>query len=220
MDKHLEIIKGEQVVHHGTSRNVLTIDQHLAKEWNADIGRPMCVYEIKKIIVSMRRKESKALSGIQFEEYLTKYKEEILSNCNQRWLLSIVDTIADYGKGERRVNATWLGTHFKRTLLTDSFLHHATNWKYNRNNITTLMPIIPDGGPGQRLYAENKPVPGLKGAETVTNLETDLVKNIRIRLDQILKDDELMTDISNRLHYMYEHSDSIYGLWETLKNEG
>tara|TARA_R110001592_G_scaffold83859_1_gene248360 strand:- start:9620 stop:10282 length:663 start_codon:yes stop_codon:yes gene_type:complete len=220
MDKHLEIIKGEQEVHHGINRDLLTIDQHLAKEWNSDIGKPMCIYNIKKIIVKMRRKQNDALSGVEFEEYLTEYQEEILSNCNQRWLLSIVDTIADYGQGERCVNATWLGTHYKMTLLTDSLFHHATNWKYNRNNITTEMPIIPDGSPGQRLYAISKPFPGLKGEYTQTNVETDIVQNIAIRLNRAFADDHLIADISNRLHNMYTQSDSIYGLWETLKYEG
>ena len=79
MDENLEIIVGEQKVFHGVGREKLTIDQHLAKEWNKDIGKPMCIYNIKKIIVNMRRKTSDALSGVQFEEYLTKYQEEILS---------------------------------------------------------------------------------------------------------------------------------------------
>jgi hypothetical protein len=219
MDENLEIIKGEQEVHHGVSRNDLTIDQHLAKEWNSDIGKPMCIYNIKKIIVKMRRKQSDALSGVEFEEYLTKYQEEILSNCDQRWLLSILDTIADYGKGKRSVNATWLGMHFKRTLISDSFFHHATNWQFNRNNITNKMPIIPDSNPDNRQYAIKKTIPGL-GAVTETNVETDIIKNIAMRISNVLEDDQLMLDISNRLHTMYKNSDSIYGLWETLKYEG
>ena len=220
MDENLEIIVGEQKVFHGVGREKLTIDQHLAKEWNKDIGKPMCIYNIKKIIVNMRRKTSDALTGEQFEEYLTKYQEEILPNCNQRWLLSIVDTIADYGEGERRVNATWLGTHFKMTVISDSFFHHATNWHYNRNNITRTMPLRPNSDRGMRIYADNKPIPGLKGAITETNVETDLVRNSQQRIHSILQHDELMADISNRLHNMYKNSDSIYGLWETLKHEG
>ena len=42
MDENLEIIVGEQKVFHGVGREKLTIDQHLAKEWNKDIGKPMC----------------------------------------------------------------------------------------------------------------------------------------------------------------------------------
>ena len=44
MDENLEIIVGEQQVFHGVGREKLTIDQHLAKEWNKDIGKPMCIY--------------------------------------------------------------------------------------------------------------------------------------------------------------------------------
>ncbi len=221
MDKELEIIKGTRDTSHvGTNRELLTMDQHLAKEWNDDIGKPRCIYNIKVAIVKIRRKQSDALSGAQFENYLIKYQEEILSNCNQRWLLSIVDTLADYGTGERRIHATWIGTYYKMSILHDSLWHHATDWKFNRNNITTFMPLIPTDDKGMRIYAHNKPIPGLKGAYTETNLETDLVRNVQIRLDHALENDELLTDIRNRLQDMYINADTSSGLWNKLNNEG
>ena len=54
MDKNYEIISGIREVHHGVHRNDLTIDQHLAKEWNNDIGKPMCVYKIKCVFQKIK----------------------------------------------------------------------------------------------------------------------------------------------------------------------
>tara|TARA_B100001057_G_scaffold500954_1_gene619141 strand:+ start:6962 stop:7603 length:642 start_codon:yes stop_codon:yes gene_type:complete len=213
VDKNYEIISGIREVHHGVHRNDLTIDQHLAKEWNGDIGKPMCVYKIKKMIVIMRR--SKKISGVQFCDYLNAHREPVLHGLNQRWLISICDTIADYSTGERRIHATWIGTLFKRTMIQDSFLHHATDWELNQNNILNKMPLIDDSR-----FAEPLEIPGLDGAVTVTNTQTDLVDNITIRITNVLKEDPLMFDIYQKLLELHKNSDSIYGLWNKLKHEG
>lgn len=218
MDKNLEIITGERKVHHGVSRNNLTIDQHLAKEWNDDIGKPMCVYKIKKMIVLMRR--SHRISGLEFCDYLEKYQEPVLSNLNQRWLISVCDTIADRSTDnkQRQINGMWISVLFKNTLIHDSFFHHVTGWEYNRNNIVQKLPVT-EYENGTVRFANTLPIPGLPGAYSVVNVESDIVPNMNKRINTILESDPLMQKIYNTLLNQYENSDSIYGLWSTLAHE-
>jgi hypothetical protein len=218
MDKNMEIISGERKVHHGISRNRLTIDQHLAKEWNDDIGKPMCVYKIKKMIVIMRR--SHRISGLEFCDYLEKYQEPVLSNLNQRWLISVCDTIADRSTDDkqRQINGTWISVLFKNTLIHDSFFHHVTDWEYNRNNIVQKLPVT-EYENGTVRFANTLPIPGLPGAYSVVNVGSDIVPNMNKRINTILESDPLMQKIYNTLLNQYENSDSIYGLWSTLAHE-
>lgn len=220
MDKNLEIIQQEKTIHHGVHRNRLTIDEHLAEEWNSDMGKPVCVYEIKKMIVIMRRTKADKISIEEFTEYLEKYQQIIIPNLNSRWLISICDTLADYCDGERKANATWIAMHFKRTLISDSFLHHYTNWELQRNNVVDKMPIIPQPSDGQKCYADTVKMPDLPGATTVTNLYSDIVPNMSKRVHSVLQHDELLCAIFYKLEEQYKNSDSIYGLWEKLRDEG
>ena len=96
MDENLEIILGTKEEFTHANRTTVTIDEHLAKEWNSDIGKPMCVYKIKKMIVELRR--SSKPDSQPFESYLDMYKDIIIPNLNSRWLLSITDTFADVVK--------------------------------------------------------------------------------------------------------------------------
>ena len=77
------------------------------------------------------------------------------------------------------------------------------------------MPLIDDSR-----FAEPLEIPGLDGAVTVTNTQTDLVDNINIRITNVLKEDPLMFDIYQKLLELHKNSDSIYGLWNKLKHEG
>lgn len=218
MDENMEIISGEREVHHGISRNGLTIDQHLAKEWNDDIGKPMCVYKIKKMIVLMRR--SHRISGLEFCDYLEKYQEPVLSNLDQRWLISVCDTIADRSTDDkqRQINGTWISVLFKNTLIHDSIFHHVTGWEYNRNNIVQKLPVT-EYENGTVRFANTLPIPGLPGAYSVVNVDSDIVPNMNKRINTILESDSLMQKIYNTLLNQYENSDSIYGLWSTLAHE-
>jgi hypothetical protein len=218
MDKNLEIISGERTVHHGANRNTLTIDQHLAKEWNDDIGKPMCVYKVKKMIVLMRR--SHKISGVEFCNYIEEYSEPVLSNLNQRWLISVCDTIADRSidDTQRQMSATWISVLFKNTLIHDSFFHHVTGWEYNRNNIVQKLPVTEHEN-GTVRFADSLPIPGLPGAYSVVNVDSDIVPNMNKRIAIVLESDRLMQKIYKTLLEQYEHSDSIYGLWNTLAHE-
>lgn len=219
MDPHLEIITGMQEVHPGVSRNDLTIDQHLAKEWNKAIGQPMCCYTFKKMIVVHRRSRDRDLK--EFEDYIAKYSDIIIPNTNVRWLLSILDTFADLGQGERQVNATWISAFYKFNLVNDSMFHFLTNWEVNRNNILSKMPIREDPNvAGVRIFDQAKPMPGLEGQSTVTNLETDLIPNMARRIHNVMKDDELLLLIYYRLKDLFNDSDSLQGLWHKLRHEG
>ena len=218
MDKNLEIISDERTVHHGVNRNELTIDQHLAKEWNDDIGKPMCVYKVKKMIVIMRR--SNKISGKEFCDYLEQYCEPVFSNLNQRWLISVCDTIADRGieNKQRQINATWISVLFKNTLIQDSFFHHVTDWEYNRNNIVQKLPVT-EYENGTVRFADTLPIPGLSGAYSVVNVDSDIVPNMNKRIGNALESDSLMQKIYSTLLDQYRNSDSIYGLWEKLRHE-
>lgn len=218
MDTNLEIIVGTKEEFTHVNRHVITIDQHLAKEWNRDIGKPMCVYNIKKMIVELRR--SSKPDGQQFESYLNTYKDIIIPNLNSRWLLSITDTFADVVRGPRQINATWISAHFKLSLVSDSLLHYLTNWEINRNNILDRLPIQPSNDPEQKLFADTKPIPGLEGQTAISNVKSDIIPNIDKRLHSILHDDEILLMIYRRLEELYNNADTTKGLWNKLEHEG
>ena len=218
MDENLEIILGKKEEFTHANRTTVTIDQHLAKEWNQDIGKPMCVYKIKKMIVELRR--SSKPDNQPFESYLNMYKDIIIPNLNSRWLLSITDTFADVSSGTRQVNATWISAHFKFTLVTDSLLHYLTNWEINRNNILEKLPILPNNDPGQKIFAPTKPIPGLAGQTATSNVKSDIIPNIDKRIFRILREDELLLMIYRRLEDLYNNADTTKGLWNKLEHEG
>ena len=218
MDENLEIILGKKEEFTHANRTTVTIDQHLAKEWNQDIGKPMCVYKIKKMIVELRR--SSKPDNQPFESYLNMYKDIIIPNLNSRWLLSITDTFADVVKGPRQINATWMSAHFKLLLVSDSLLHYLTNWEINRNNILDKLPILSNDNPDQKIFAEPKPIPGLEGQTSTNNVKSDIIPNIDKRLHSILQHDELLLMIYRRLEDLYNNADTTKGLWNKLEHEG
>ena len=218
MDENLEIILGKKEEFTHANRHTVTIDQHLAKEWNQDIGKPMCVYKIKKMIVELRR--SSKPDNQPFESYLNMYKDVIIPNLNSRWLLSITDTFADVSSDNRKVNATWISAHFKFALVTDSLLHYLTNWEINRNNILEKLPILPNADPGQKIFAPTKPFPGLEGQTATSNVKSDIIPNIDKRIFSLLRDDELLLMIYRRLEDLYNNADTSKGLWNKLEHEG
>ena len=63
-------------------------------------------------------------------------------------------------------------------------------------------------------------MPDLPGATTVTNLYSDIVPNMSKRVHSVLQDDKLLCAIFYKLEEQYKNSDSIYGLWEKLRDEG
>ena len=219
MDKNLEIITGKKEIIRNKDKFDLTIDQHLAKEWNADIGMPMCVYTIKRMIVQIRRGEE--TDHNKFLDYLENYKSIIIPNLNYRWTLSVIDTLADGPKGERKINASWLSAFYKQSMITDSLFLHLTNWEINHNNILNKMPLRPDPhNPKVQIYADPKPIPRLKGQVTNTNMNTDVLPNMAHRLNNAIGDDELLKDLHKHLSLIYNESDTLIGLWTKLKHEG
>lgn len=220
MDKNLEVISENQPI-------VDDIDKHLKKEWQKDFGLPMCVYTIKRMIVELRRKEN--TDWDKFEEYLERYKKIIIPNLNMRWTCSVLDTLADAPNdpdtnlpSTRKVNATWLSALYKKSLITDSLFLHLTNWEINHNNILSKAPLSPDpifpNGPGK--FGEPKPIPGLKGQKTVTNMTTDIPKNVATRVHNVMQNDKLLLELQAHLTLIYNEGDTLMGLWNRLEHNG
>lgn len=220
MDTNLEIISGQL-------KKLDAIDTHLQKEYQRDFGLPICVYKVKRMIVELRRKENTDWG--KFEEYLDRYKKIIIPNLNMRWTCSVLDTLADAPNdpetmlpSPRKINATWLSAIYKQSLITDSLFLHLTNWEINHNNILEKLPLTPDphfpDKPG--MFGKPKPIPRLKNQRTVTNMQTDILKNVSTRINSVVERDELLKELQSHLRLIYDEADTLIGLWRKLEYEG
>ena len=108
--------KQTKIIHNSHSHPILftghhaDIEEHIKSLKNEFIGCPKLCFEVAKLIVFIRRKTNHRQKLKEFFFIVEKETEFLVKELNTRWLISICDTYADYGKKLDRPRALLVST--------------------------------------------------------------------------------------------------------------
>lgn len=79
--------------------------------------------EILTAIISLRRRKDIENQQKIFFNYLNNHNKALAKELNSRWIISIMDTVADYGNPTQRANACLISLFFNGIKVVDSYLY-------------------------------------------------------------------------------------------------
>lgn len=151
------------------------------------VGKPEVCHELVVHIIHLRRGKDVGKHLPAFCELLANYLPTLLEHLDVRWLVSILDTMADYGSPEISARAMMLVVLLNNTNIHQTILD-AAGGKLNHS-----APKRPSWG----------------GMLTVDLEHGDMIFNMMNRVNRIVESDPLMKQIWNRIKQIAASEDLV-----------
>lgn len=158
------------------------IDRHLEAMQAEFIGKPYVCWLLVTYIIKLRRNIDVNANKVEFTRLLGTYADVLISNYDVRWLVSICDTIADYGDELLKPRAMMIVNFVNMIKLND-----------------TVLLIAKDPTPDPTKVQNFKVSPTWGGMTSYDIRKGDMTKNMFGRLDKVLDPTPMLKKIFKKI---------------------
>lgn len=191
-DPLLELIPGATDQRKKNLNRLSDLDKNIRNVRNEFIGLPEVCHQLVTHIIHLRRKPNSIEHTEAFYKLWTQYEEVLLEHLDVRWLLSVCDTLVDVGEPHQSAVAMNIVQCINRCNLDATILH-----------------IVVDGGiDTEKLKKANK-FETWGGMITADIPSGDMLHNMMVRLDSVVKTDIICERIWKRIVELSRNENSI-----------
>ena len=177
-----EIIPGDTTTRAQNVSKVADINQHKQAIEKEFIGRPRVCAEVAKSIIHIRRNDARTENLAQLNQMLNTHLELLVSNSDIRWLISICDTIVDFGPPGQKPLA----------MMIVNFTNMLKLWD-------TSDSLVNDSTINKNKASKYKTTQLWDGVITFDILYGDMPNNMMKRMNNVLSQDQVLNRIWKRI---------------------
>lgn len=119
-DPLLSIIPGNPTgLYTEKQQNINNHIEHTKKEF---CGQPQVCFEVARLIILIRRKQNIANNYAEFQKLSTEYSNVLCNSMTTRWLVSVLDTISDYGEQHQKAGALSVSVFVNMLIVSDTIM--------------------------------------------------------------------------------------------------
>lgn len=177
-----EIIPGNPTDRAHNVAKIADINQHKTAIEKEFIGRPRVCAEVAKSIIHIRRNDARTENLERLTNMLNTHLELLVSNSDIRWLVSICDTIVDFGPPDQKPLA----------MMIVNFTNMLKLWD-------TSDSLLTDSEINKQKTANYKTTPLWEGVITFDIKHGDMPNNMMKRMNNVISQDQILNRIWKRI---------------------